>query len=103
MSGVPYTGVQLELYEESMRLVPAIIKAKIEDRGNDAFELYKGLLEDGDERGLTREQTWATFSTAAVAWTTQLFAGASQRLGIDLTGLLDEAIHASAFWSASAG
>lgn len=97
---VPYTGGQLEMYEESMRLVPAILKARRDGRTNDVRELYLGLVESGDERRLTREQTWSAFSSAVMSWTMSLFEGAAERLDIDPTVLLDQAIHASAFWSA---
>lgn len=98
---MPYTGAQLEIYEESVRLVPAILKARRDGRTHDVFELYKGLTEDGDERGLTREQTWAAFSSAVMTWTVSLFEGAAVRLGMEPNVLLDQAINASAFWSAS--
>lgn len=100
-STVPYTGGQLEIYEESMRLVPAILKARRDGRVHDVRELYLGLVESGDERGLTREQTWAAFSSAVMGWTMSLFEGVAERLDIDPIVLLDQAIHASAFWSAS--
>jgi hypothetical protein len=98
---MPYTGAQLEIYEESVRLVPAILKAKRDGRAHDVFELYRGLIEDGAERDLSPEQVWAAFSSAAMTWTTSLFEGAAVRLGMDPDALLDQAINASAFWSAS--
>lgn len=87
-----YVGPQLELYEECLQLVPAILKAKHDGRTMDAFELYKALLEEGDKRRLSREETWSTFSTAAMAWVTQLFHGAAARSELDFTTLIDDAI-----------
>lgn len=97
----PYIGAQLDIYEESVRLVPAILKARRDGRTNDVVELYLGLTELGDERGLSREETWAAFSSAAMTWTVSLFEGAAVRLGMEPEVLLDQAINASAFWSAS--
>lgn len=98
--GIAYVGRELEHYEDCMRLVPAIAKAKAEGRVHDVFILMSGMVDDGAERGMDSADAWACFSSAALAWVTQLFAGAAANQQEPATSLIDRAIVACARWAA---
>lgn len=96
---VPYVGAQREHYEECVRLIPALVKARLENRVHDVVRLYRQVVDGGAERGLSAEETWAPFAAAAVAWIAQLAKGAAELTGQEPADVLQRASYAAALWT----
>lgn len=101
-AGVPYAGAELEVYDNAMRLVPAVLKARAEGRPDDVHTLFKGLLDDGAERGVCFAMAWSIYASAATAWCQQLFEAQARDEDAPVVEVLDRAIIAAADWAARA-
>lgn len=61
----PYQGVELELYTEAMRTVPAVASARVRDAEDDSRMLVQTYMDRADELEIPRSSAWAILYSAA--------------------------------------
>lgn len=96
--GTPFTGVQLEHYEEAVRSIPAILLARLGGRPHEAHVLYVGLEKDALEKGIDPGFAWSIFSVAAMSWLQQTWVALADARDDDVADLLRAAITSSVEW-----
>lgn len=99
--GVPYVGVELSLYEEAMRLVPAVTLARSAGRADDVLTLFRGFVDQALTDDIHNGTAWSIFAAAALAWNQQLYEGLAKTTGVPIEDLLARAIAAAATWVTS--
>lgn len=96
--GMPFTGVQLEHYDECVRSIPAIIMARLGKRPHEAHVLYVGLEKDALEKGIDTGMAWSIFGVAAMAWLQQTWVALADAREEPVEELLRKAIASTVEW-----
>lgn len=100
-AGVSWSGATAVLFDEAMRIVPAVAKHRHAGSAFDVAVTLKGYQRSAAEAGVAAEVAWAVLTSAYSVWVQNLFELYAQECDVPLGEAIDSAIAAGANWVSS--
>lgn len=98
---VGFEGAELAVFKDAVRVVPAVVLARDEERSEDVTALLRGFLLDAQRLGVQNEAAWVAFSSATLIWCQQLWTLQAARAGATVRSECEGAIKAAVGWVSS--
>jgi hypothetical protein len=101
--GVAWKGMHAELFEEAMRVVPAIAKHRAAGDPVLVNGTYKAYLDSATDYGLEPADAWSVLASAYSVWLQNLFSLYANECDTDIEETINSAVEAATEWVTQRG
>lgn len=99
-TGVAWTGAKAELFDEAMRVVPAIARHRSRQDRVSTNATLLGFQRQANDMGIDVDQAWAVMVSAYMTWVQNLFEVQAEFTHASMENVLNAAVGAAAEWVA---
>lgn len=99
-TGVAWTGAKAELFNEAMRVVPAIARHRSRKDKVSVNATLLGFQRQARDMGIDVDQAWAVLVSAYMAWVQNLFEVQAEFTHTSMEAVLEQAVGAATEWVA---
>lgn len=103
MAATTWSGTDGQLYQEAIRVVPAMVKAKQRSDAEAMLHLYRGFHAEARRLEVRQDRAWAIFASAAIYWVTQLTTVHARHHDVEPSEAADQMVAAAVDWLVDAG
>lgn len=101
--GVAWHGLHAELFEEAMRVVPAIAKHRAAGDPLLVNATYKAYLDSAADYELPLGDAWAVLASAYSVWLQNLFSLYANECDVPIEATINSAVEAATDWVGDRG